>query len=188
MKKNKRKFARCPSCETDKYKSEIKIAITTMEKVDKTYYNYRVSDIDPYLSFIDSNFDWACDRCLETKKAIEAKPSLQTDSTNPKYAYFDTSMTCLSCKSQFVFSKEEKQFWYEKLNFVIYSKPQNCLKCRKDIRQLKLENKTLSEILKKDEKMITSDELKEVIGIYTKWESDSKVKYYKALLKKRNKK
>lgn len=160
--------------------------ISVMKKLDRDQYkHYKELKIDTYSSFIQSNFDWACDDCLNSKKAIQAIPELQNYCWNPHYAYFDSTFICNKCKSEFIFKKEEKKFWYESLKFWIDSTPNNCTSCRKDIRQLKIENKTLSEILRKEESEIEVGELEKVIAIYTKWEKIERAKYYKSILVKR---
>lgn len=179
MKRSKNKYAKCPSCKAEIHKTEIKMAISEMEKTDRLQYNH-------YNNFIDSNFDWACDVCLDNKKAIRANPRLQNYSWNPNYAYYDSQFQCRNCNSDFIFSKEEKKYWFESLKFWIDSIPIHCIDCRKEIRQLKLENKMLSDILEKEETDISSDELNTVIEIYTKWAKKEKVKYYQAILRKVN--
>jgi len=174
--KKKKEYPICPCCNTARHRTEIKEAITEME---------RVGGAD---NFINSQFDWACDLCLNSKKAIKANPSLQNYCWNPHYAYFDSNLICQSCKTPFTFNIKEKQFWFESLKFWIDSSPVNCLDCRKEIRQLKKENKTLSIILSKKEKEISKRELETVIDIYSRWHKEERAKYYKFILTKRNKK
>ena len=164
----------------------MKIAISKMEKIDRAAYkNYKELGVDTYSSFIDSDFRWACDLCLQTKKAIEGNPNLQNYCWNPNYAYYDADKNCRTCNSEFVFTKEEKKYWYESLKFWIDSEPVNCVSCRREIRQLKVENKILSGILKKEEKEISTKELEKVVKIYSKWQMEQKAKYYKSIIKKR---
>lgn len=186
MKKGKKKYAKCPSCKAEIHKTAMKVAISEMEKTERLQYNhYKDLKIDIYNSFIDSNFDWACDICLEDAKAIKANPSLQNYSWNPNCAYYDSQLKCRSCNSDFKFGKEEKKYWFEGLKFWIDSVPVHCVNCRREIRQLKLENTMLSDILKKEATDISSNELETVIEIYTKWEKEEQAKYYQAILRKR---
>ena len=186
MKRNKKKYPKCPSCNQDKHRTEMKIAISDMEKIDKAQYkHYKELKMETYGGFVDSNFEWACDACLDSKKAIKANPSLQNYSWNPHYAYSDSEITCSNCNTEFTFSKEEKKHWLEVLKFWVDSTPVNCLNCRKEIRKLKAENKTLSEILKKEESEISVSELEKIVEIYTKWEKNNRVKYYQSILRKR---
>ncbi len=186
MKRGKRKYAKCPSCKAEVHKTEMKVAISEMEKTERLQYNhYKDLKIDTYNSFIDSNFDWACDVCLEDAKVIKANPSIQNYSWNPHYAYYDSQLKCKNCNSDFIFGKEEKKYWFESLKFWIDSVPIHCVNCRREIRQLKLENTMLSDILKKEETDISLDELNTVIEIYKNWEKEERVKYYQAILRKR---
>lgn len=185
-KKKKKRHVRCPCCRSERYKSEMKMAIAALAAFERGLYEYyAMYQKDHFLSFVKSHFIWACDVCIRSEKAILTKPKLQNYRTTPYYAYFDTTRTCRSCNTKFVFSKEEKVFWFEELKFWIEAKPVNCLDCRKTIRQLKLENATLSEILKKDKAIITSVELVMVIDIYAKWQKEDRVKYYQSILRKR---
>ena len=186
MPKQNTKFPTCPSCNSAKYKTELEqvmYAMTTVER--KAYPNIKTNKEDTYSSFIDADFDWACDTCLTSKKAILGNPSAQLYCWNPHYAYFDTIIECQKCQKDFTFSKEEKKYWYENLKFWIESVPVNCGDCRKEVRKLKIENKTLSDILMKEEDDLTIAELKSVIDIYTIWGKVERAKYFRAILKRK---
>ena len=188
MSKPKKKYAKCPSCLTDRHRTEMTVCLSILEKLErKEYKHYKELNIDTYNSFFDSKFEWACDTCLKERVAILAKPGLQNYAWTPHLAYHDTDLICRTCGTDFKFTKEEKQLWYEKLKFWIDSEPANCLRCRRQLRFLKSENKTLSEILKKKEKEITTDELKTVSDIYRKWDRIEKAKFYDSIIRKRNK-
>lgn len=149
------------------------------------FYKELQLDQQAYGSFVDSNFEWACDRCLENKKAILATPELQESPWSAHLAYCDTQLYCSSCKKEFLFRKEEKKVWYESYKLPINAQPSNCLDCRRNSQNLHAQNKTLSEILKKPEIEMTNDELYQVIGIYTLWNKVEKAKYYQSILSKR---
>ena len=188
LKWNKMKYAKCPACKTEKHKTEMKVAISDMEKLEKAEYkNYKKLKINTFDSFIESDFSWACDFCLKSKKAIKANPSLQNYSWNPNYAYYDTEKICRTCNDKFTFSKEEKKYWYEGLKFRLDSEPVNCFNCRKEVRKYKIENNFLSETLKKNEEEISINELEKVIEIYKDWQKEQRAKYYESLLNKRKK-
>jgi transcription elongation factor Elf1 len=188
MAKSKTKYAKCSSCLTDKHKTEMTISLSVMDKITrKEINNYKELNIDIYSAFINSDFEWACDTCLTTKKAVLANTGLQTPSMNPHLAYFDKNLMCKSCGEEFLFTKEEKRFWFEVLKFWIDSEPVSCLKCRREIRVLKSENKILSEILKKELAQISIEELEKVIEVYRKWDKNDRVAFYEAQLKKRRK-
>src|SRR5688572_12998079 len=178
MTRKKSKYAKCPCCFTERHWSEMSVCISILEKRErKLYQHYNLLDFDTYDSFLDSNFEWACDNCLHLKKAILAAPIKQGD-CHPNLAYSDTSLVCRTCKSAFKFTKEEKQLWYEKLKFRVESSPINCLQCRKDIRLFKIENNTVSDILKKHISEIGHEDLKTVADIYRSWDKPEKAKYY----------
>lgn len=186
MKKQKNKYVKCPCCGIERHKTEMKLCLSLFEKAERfELKHYKELKIDTYDNFIECDFEWACDACLNEKKAIPANPKQQVYAWNPNLAYADKNLTCRTCCGNFMFTKEEKLLWYEKLKFWIDSEPVNCLKCRRQLRLLKSENKTLSEILKKDKSQLATEELKTVADIYRKWDKVDKVKYYEALLKKK---
>lgn len=185
MAKEKKKFAKCPSCGTEKHRTEMRTSLAILEKLEKAQFkHYKELGLDAYNSFINSSFEWACDQCLQQGRAIVANPTLQNYCWNPHIAYFDSKLVCRTCGTDFIFSKEEKKMWYESLKFWIDAAPVNCLHCRRELRQFKGENKTLSVLLKKEESSISPEELNTIIAIYEKWGKEDKVKYYTSLLKK----
>ena len=85
-----------------------------------------------------SHLAWACDDCLEAGRALAAKPWLQTFGYGfAIFAYFDENRNCEDCKTDFVFSAGEQAYWYETLQFVLYSVPKQCPNCRKTRRKAK---------------------------------------------------
>src|SRR5688572_16280721 len=85
---------------------------------------------------------WACDICLDKKRAIPGKPELQNviGFVHPFVAYYDRERKCVSCGVKFIFSKEEQQYWYEELKFITWSVPKNCPGCRKEQRKPRVRN------------------------------------------------
>jgi hypothetical protein len=165
--------------------------VSILEKIERQEFkHYKELQLDQYTypSFINSNFEWACDSCLETKKAILAIPGIQETPRTPHLAYFDTQLTCYSCKKEFLFKKEEKKAWYESYKLPVNAQPDNCLDCRRKTRKQNSENKIISEILKKSEIEIKDNELEKVVGIYTSWDKMGKAKYYQSILNRRRKK
>ena len=188
MKKSKKKYAVCPCCTTEKYRTEMQKCLSVLIKHERQEYkNFNELGIDSYYSFIDADFEWACDNCLESKKAILANPGLQETPWTPHLAYSDTKLICKTCQQDFLFKKEEKKLWYEAYKLPTYAQPSNCPECRKNIRKQKSENKTLSEILKKPLNKVSNSELEKIIEIYTSWDKLEKAKYYQSILRKRNK-
>jgi len=183
MKKKKQKYPKCPCCGIEKHRTEVRQAISILEKIARQEYKHYKE-----LGFgvgVNDDYEWACDECLASKKAIEANPGLQNYCLHPHIAYSDVTFNCNTCGNDFIFSKEEKKFWYENLKFWIDSRPNNCVDCRKEIRQLKIENKLISGILSKEESEMTHEELESVIAIYSKWEKLERAKYYTSVLKKK---
>jgi hypothetical protein len=165
-------------------------SISILEKIERQEFkHYKELQLDQYTyaRFIDSNFEWACDNCFETKKAILASPGSQETPWTPHLAYFDTQLKCYKCRKEFLFKKEEKKAWYESYKLPINAQPDNCLDCRRKIQQQNSENKTISEILKKSENEITDEELEKVVETYTTWDKMEKAKYYQSILNKRKK-
>ncbi len=79
---------------------------------------------------------WACDKCLESGKAILANPMTQTyNDCAPYYAYFDLHMSCRTCSKKYVFTSAEQKFWYEVLKFWVQSQPKDCVDCRQEKRK-----------------------------------------------------
>ena len=184
-KRNKIKLPKCPCCNNEIHRTEMETVVKEMTKLDKANYkHYKELDIDSYYSFIDSNFKWACDNCLKSKKAILAGIGSQNYSFTPHFAYFDIKSNCFNCKNDFVFSKEEQRHWYESIKLYSYASPDNCFKCRQEIRKVKVQNKILSEILSKKESEFTKEDLEEIITIYKEWNKENKVNYYQSLLNK----
>lgn len=190
MKKQKKKYAKCHCCLTEVHRTEMKICLSILEKRDRKMYKFYKElnlNLDAYDSFIDNSFEWACDACLNNKKAILANPALQINNRDPHLAYSDKEIDCNACGTQFQFTKEEKQVWFEQYQFRGDYEPVNCLNCRREIRLLKNENKILSDILKKSENEISMNELKIISDIYRNWGKIEKAKFYEAIGKKRMK-
>ena len=165
------------------------MAISLVEKEDRKQYGdyYKELEINTYKSFLNEDFSWACDQCLRSGKAVTANPSAQFYSWHPHYAYFDTQHICRTSKVKFIFGKEEKRYWFETLKFWTESKPVNSPECRKELRELKAENKLLSDLLRKDEKELSAEELEQIIEIYSKWDKIEKAKYFASVLRKTKK-
>ena len=84
------------------------------------------------------SLQWACPTCLKRSLALPGKPWLQRwCDFSPYFAFFDVKLTCEDCNNEFVFSAYEQQFWYEKLQFWVQSRPKQCQECRKAQRQIK---------------------------------------------------
>ncbi|WP_265428679.1 zinc-ribbon domain containing protein [Chryseobacterium sp. YIM B08800] len=181
MKHEKNKSTKCKCCGLVKDKHDVSICLSVLKKIDFLKDSDQKHDL--YESLIDNNFEWACDQCINDKRALIANPSQQNHSYYFYFVYYDSNINCKKCKKEFTFTKEEKKFWYESLKFRKESTPIHCLSCRKEIRKEKLQNKRLSEILKKDSKDMTIEELYELVQIYDEWEIKDKFNFYNKILK-----
>jgi len=134
---------------------------------------------------VEEHFRWACDVCIRDKKAILGIPKKQNFKgfANPFFAYYDQHKKCQKCQINFTFGKEEQQYWYEELGFIIWSKPINCVPCRQAIRKPKVDNTRLSFLVKNIE-VSNIDWMEELIDLYNQMDKFDKSKYYLALLKK----
>ncbi len=184
MKRQKKKLAKCPCCKSEKHRSEIIVCLNKLEKWEKQTYAHRKElQLDAYNSFINADFSWACDDCLKKQLAIEAHLENQVTPWTPHTAYFDNELYCYTCKSPFLFTKKEKQTWYESYKLPINAEPNDCLKCRRESRQINAQNKVLSELLNKPQADLSADELQQIIRVYVEWGKMDKAKYYQAVLR-----
>lgn len=164
----------------------MRTAIGMLEKIERKQFRYyKELGIDTYNSFIDSSFEWACDSCLTSKKAVLANPGLQEASVYPNLAYCDSKRNCRTCGSDFIFSADEKKLWYESLKFPSSAVPVDCLSCRKDKRRAKANNKVLTDILKKDTEDIPVSDLEKVVAVYRNTGKEEKAKFYESAIKKK---
>lgn len=183
MKHKNAKYAKCKCCGLFKDQSEVLISLSVLKNAEVIKNSDQEFNLFELL--IDSNFNWACDQCINNKKALVSN-LLQQSKSYPKYlSYYDVNLTCKRCKNEFTFTKEEKKIWYEKLKFYIESVPVHCLICRKKIRKFKNQNKILSQVLKKNPKDMTMDELSQIVQIYDEWNKKDKFNFYSKLIKER---
>lgn len=181
--RNRKQRPVCPACNIGRHTKEM----TTSIELFKLYHQQQFPNLDNTINdqhFLNVDFEWACDDCLSSGKAVTAIPDKQVTSGFPNLAYSDSEYQCSTCEQPFLFKKEEKQLWYEQLQFSIHSIPDNCTDCRAVIRKKKVENKQLSALLKRPETELTIKELEQIISIYTAWEKPDRVAYFKAVLKK----
>ncbi|MEM6699569.1 MAG: zinc-ribbon domain containing protein, partial [Bacteroidota bacterium] len=133
-----------------------------------------------------SLYQWACDDCINGRKAILASPNKQFytfkypwDTAIPFLAYFDKGYTCVSCGEKGILSKEIQQHWYEELQLVVYTKASSCKKCRV-ARDL---NTELSNLLK-DGKPNDASLLMRISEIYEAMGKTEKMKAYRRAAEK----
>lgn len=145
----KQKPIQCPCCQQQKEEKNYRQILSLFP------FQGAIRDINSGHYYIDNRlYQWACDQCLKTGKAILGDPKKQyytfsspLDAASPYLAYFDQNRRCRQCDTKFAFPKEEQLYWYEELKFVVYSEPKQCPSCRKSIREAKALNQELSELL-----------------------------------------
>lgn len=173
-------IARCPCCKTVINQDKLQKSIgrnPNMWTGEKIFWATFFHHDKEYLL-------WACDDCIDTGKAIQSNFEKQTYCDFvPHLAYYDKKITCKTCKEDFIFTKEEQQYWYEKLQFWVQGECVNCKKCRKKKRDISVIDTELSNILKDKSKMSAAD-FDRVIEIYTLIGKTEKAKEYSTLKKK----
>jgi len=183
--KSKTNQFRCPSCDQLKYHTSLDTSLKLYTSYHrKQYPNLKSSANDLIFSFQNEDMVWACDDCFEDKKAIPSIPEKMYNSGSPHLVYFDSKLKCKRCEKDFLFSKKEKQFWYEGLGFHLDSVPVNCLDCRKIVRKEKNDNTRLSDLLK-NKQDLTKDELLEVADIYARMGKEERKKMYQTFARKK---
>lgn len=111
--------------------------------------------------------DWACLSCEAEGKAIVPDYTKQNYGYGgPILMYIEKDLNCETCRKEFTFSAKEQKFWYEDLHFNYCAFPKNCAPCRKKIREPRILNTKLGELLNsKDE---SPETLTAIADIYTK--------------------
>lgn len=135
-------------------------------------------------------YQWACDDCLNGRLALRADPRKQNytfrypwDVAHPYFAYFDKTRTCTDCGEDFTFTKEEQRHWYEELQFVVFSVPNQCMTCRKERRHARNLNRELSDLLR-DGVPDRIDQLQRIAELYAAMGKPEKQKAYQAEVRK----
>ena len=191
MKRKRKKLQKlpaCPCCGEKRHATELKTMLKKVLQIEGRSEFF--SEKEQLLSLVNRSFGWACDVCLREEKAIVADHQVQFISPIhwPNMAWYDHLKTCRTCGEEFVFRKEEQKYWYEELQFIVWSHPVNCHACRRDIRNQKEQQKQLSSLLNKGIDHLSDEELDEVIDIYELWKKPQRVSYYRALKRKLEKK
>lgn len=130
-----------------------------------------------------SSIFWACDRCLKKERAFMANPTKQNTGafSYPFFVYFDREKRCEDCQTNFVFSKEEQQFWYEGLGFSIFSNAKRCLACRRK-RRNSAKQQISNLIPRLNPKNL--DDVEKLVSLYLEIGNVEKAKYYLAMARK----
>ncbi|REC43574.1 hypothetical protein [Chryseobacterium sp. 5_R23647] len=86
MKHEKNKSTKCKCCGLIKDKLDVSICLSVLKKID--FLKDSDQKYDLYGLLIDNNFEWACDQCINDKRALIANPSQQ----NHSYYFFLRTM------------------------------------------------------------------------------------------------
>ena len=176
--KVKKERLTCPSCKGYIYDSNL---TRTLDRKVWLWGTIRILERE---DLKHGRFQWACDDCLSSEKALIGNPEAQLYCDfDPYLAYVDQDKVCEKCRDDYVFRKEEQKYWYETLRFWVQSKPKHCPKCRLDVSEEKKLNNELSTLLKAKEKLTIQD-MERLSEIYEEINKPDKSKYYKNLIEK----
>lgn len=169
----------CPCCHIARYPEQYQ---RLREFNEQHNYEHMVSVFD---SAKQGFLHWACDKCLEDKKAILGNPGIQNwgGFTYPYFAFYDRIKQCENCRKKFVFSKEEQQHWFQVLKFIAWSEAKNCKDCRRQLRDSRTRNTKISELIK-DLGKNNIDQAECLIELYLEINNVEKAKFYFAILRK----
>ncbi|QHL86837.1 hypothetical protein GU926_05045 [Nibribacter ruber] len=178
MTKKKENKLKCLCCDATVYQSDLR------RTLGREVWIWGVTRKLEFADLVHGQYQFACDSCLESGRAIIGTPQRQLYCDfDPYLAFFDLNKTCENCAKDYVFTKEEQQSWYEKLRFWVQSKPKYCADCRRKKRQRKRMNKELSDILSKKENLGIED-MERLSEIYKEINRPDKSQYYQNLIEK----
>ena len=134
-------------------------------------------------------YQWACDDCIRVGVALLANPKEQHYKESwwdvkPFLAYYDKTFSCKDCGEDFLFSKEDQQYGYEKLKFEIFSRPVRCPECSKKVKAERQLNTELSELLKQGQPKDKASLLR-IADIYEQMGITEKATYYQRAAQKK---
>ena len=145
------------------------------------YYNSHHSKYKSVYEFvIETSSPCICDECLESGEAIEANAPKQNRPgyrTPPRFAYWDKTRCCSTCKEYFVFDKEEQLFWYEELRFSIFSYAKNCQTCREENRIHGNEENALAQLIANLD-VDDFGQLEAIVLVFIRRKNSKKAKFY----------
>lgn len=181
--KNKKIEIICPNCKEERTEK----SLSYLFKWRKQYNLPNLGVKENYEIDDEERLRWACDICIKSNKIILARPEIQDYSFHPYFVYLDIDRKCNTCNRDYIYTKEEQQFWYEELGKNYWSRANNCLECRLEKRDGNSENNRLSRLIANlDENSIES--LKKVIETYLEMQKVDKAKFYMSKLRKLSKK
>lgn len=178
--------SKCPSCgirrTQDETKELHKFIENLFEQQPRWAYVFYGGERELAYDKYTHGTGWACDKCISKGFALLADLEKQAYCDWPPYfVYQDEEHDCRTCGCKFIFSKEEQQFWYEGLGFLVQSEAVNCRKCRAEIRnrkdRIRKAQKELQEI-KPNLNIDSVIQLKKIVDLYSMTESHNKVRQY----------
>ena len=175
---------KCPCCGELRPETECCVFISQIaHDVPNKYYGTLEGDIIGNLYWLDAQkhkIGWACDICLQKKRALPGKPKRQLFcDIAPHFAYFDKQVICRDCGITFQFSKEEQAHYYEKLVFWVQAERIRCNACQ----ALKKMRERLSQLLVNPD-YNDLEQVKEIITIRLNLKQYQQAKLFLALGKK----
>ena len=128
---------------------------------------------------------WACDSCIKKGRALIGNIEKQNYGGYgmPFPVYLDIDRTCISCGENYIYKKEDQQYWYETLHKNVWSRASRCLSCRKPLQKVRKSNQRLQYLVMNVD-LNNEEELKELIEIFKSKGNLEKAKYYFSVLKK----
>lgn len=109
---------------------------------------------------------------LDLETAVRADVAKQNYSTYPRDWYIDATLQCHRCKTEFIFSAAEQEFWYETLHFYVDVLPFHCPACREAVRAVKDKEKKyareIADTLRKDASSEAKQSMVEIIDTLLK--------------------
>jgi hypothetical protein len=84
---------------------------------------------------VNEGWYWACDTCIDAGRAVAADvAAVKIGVGTPFAAYVDRPFVCEDCGAPFVFAAREQKDWFERLGFLVWVFPKQCLPCRRKRR------------------------------------------------------
>lgn len=101
----------------------------------------------------------------DLSEVIEADVSKQNFVYGPRGYYITTLHVCRKCGTEFRFTAEEQQVWFEEYGLSVCAFPDWCLTCRREIRQEKAKRKLYDEYLTDDDANLTAQQCRELADL-----------------------
>ncbi len=173
----------CPCCQKKVTEENIS---NTIELLKLNGYWQEVTPEQPHV-FTVPHYKWACDACLENKKAILADITKQNYTNRSErfkrpfhLAYTPLKLVCRLCEKPFKISTQQQQRFYEALKRPIRSVPTLCFGCSK-MDNLSPEEKKIVH-LKKKGLDTNKNKLRKLVAAYKEMNDLENVQKYQSML------